>query len=204
MTENRISQIHDYNLDLESRTIFLHGAEPLEEEGEEPGVDYRMANRFIKNLKTLSGESDEQINIMMCTIGGDWFYGMAIHDAIKACPCRVEICVFSWARSMSSIILQAADRRIMMPNAAFMIHNGTTGYSGNYDAVKSGFEYEVTTAETMINIYADRCKHGDFFKEYELEGVKAYLKDKIKEKVDWWLTAEEAIDYGFADEVYKQ
>ena len=56
----------------------------------------------------------------------------------------------------------------------------------------------------MFDIYAEKCVHGKFFKEhYKLptaEKVKAFLKRKLKSG-DWYLNANEAVYYGFADGV---
>jgi ATP-dependent protease ClpP protease subunit len=54
----------------------------------------------------------------------------------------------------------------------------------------------------MMDIYAERCVHGNFFKEknYTLDQVKKYLYKKFKDG-DWYMTAEEAVYYGFADGV---
>ena len=46
---------------------------------------------------------------------------MAIFDAIKICRSHVTILVYGQAESMSSIILQAADKRIMMPNSTLYV-----------------------------------------------------------------------------------
>ena len=57
----------------------------------------------------------------------------------------------------------------------------------------------------MIDIYAERCcKTGEFFKEreYSLSRTKQYLKRKLNGG-DWYLDAEEAIYYGFADGLHK-
>jgi len=56
-------------------------------------------------------------------------------------------------------------------------------------------------AETMLNIYADKCyKTSKFFKEkeYNLSKTKSYIKRKLHSG-DWYMNAEEAIYYGFID-----
>lgn len=216
---SRISEVHENNLDFTNRTIYLHGNNPIGEgANEEPGVDYRMAARFIKNIDMLTSDKtkvddgnynisykgSEPIIIIMSTFGGDWNYGMAIYDAIKACKSHTTIIAYSWARSMSSIILQAADHRVMMPHADFMIHMGDMVYNGNYTAVKSDIEHEVLSENVMLDIYTEKCVEGQFFEEQGMSviEVKDYLIEKMAKKVDWWLTAKKAVYCGFADEVY--
>ena len=195
------TDIHELDLDFDNRIIYLHGSDPVG--GEEPGVDYRMSSKFIKNINILQLASEEPIYIHMNTVGGEWSYGMAIFDAINYTKCHVTIVAYSWARSMSSIIFQAADKRIMMPNASFMVHWGTSSEDGHYTAVKSSVEFGAKSEKIMIEAYADRCIDGKYFKENNMDykAVCDFIIDKIDRKSDWWLTATEAVEYGFADEV---
>ncbi len=111
---NRVADMHDRGIDTRNFVIYLQGIEdPPNDVSEEPGVEYRMANRFIKNLDILTGISAERpITISMKTGGGDWVEGMAIFDAVLATPNPVSIVSYTHARSMSSMILQAATKRI--------------------------------------------------------------------------------------------
>ena len=74
-----LHDIQDYCLDVQRRTIFLHGH--ISESEEDPGVDYRMSSRLIKNLHLLTGIDDDPITIHLQSIGGEWHEGMAIYDA---------------------------------------------------------------------------------------------------------------------------
>jgi ATP-dependent protease ClpP protease subunit len=210
-----IEEIHSRGIDIENRRIYLHGDGPIKDE--EPGVDYRMANSFIKNMDILEFQNGEDITVSMTTVGGDWNYGMAIYDRIKACKSHVTIISYSWARSMSSIILQAADRRILMPNCDFMVHYGNTEYNGHYITVKSGMKHEERSEDIMLRIYAEKCINGKFFKllntqfrevtdnqeNYGIENVMEYIDRQMKDRGDWWMNSEEAVYYGFADEIFK-
>jgi len=193
------AEIHTFDLDTANRIIYLYGSDPIE--GEEPGVDYRMSTKFIKNLNILQLASQDPIFIHMNTVGGEWSYGMAIYDAIMNTKCHVTIVAYAWARSMSSIILQAADKRVMMPNADFMIHFGTSYESGHYLAVKSSVEFGIKSEKMMLKIYADKCVNGNYFKNRNMSYQEVYdfILDKMEKKSDWWITSAEAVDYGFAD-----
>ncbi len=151
---------------------------------EDPGVDYRMASTFAKNIRILDLISHDNIIIHMHSIGGNWNDGMAIFDAIKACESHVTIIAYGQAESMSSIILQAADSRIMMPNAYLMCHFGSNSYCGSF-----------LDAQNTANKY---------FKEnytaVSEEKVKNFLRRKFKEG-DWYLTSHEAVYYGLSDHV---
>ena len=193
-----MEDIHERGIDIDNRRIYLHGSEPID--NEEPGVDYRMMNQFVKNLDALAC-TEGDIHVIMGTLGGDWNYGMGIYDAIKACPRRVIITAYAWARSMSSIILQAGAERVLMPHCDFMVHYGTSAYDGHYLAVQSGVSFERRTEETMLRLYAERCVGGKCFRGWSVEEVMRFIEARMKERSDWWMSAKEAVDYGFADRV---
>lgn len=197
-----IDWIHNYGLDINRRIIYLHGEPRVKDE--EPGVDYQMASKFIKNIHILTAQSYDPITIHMNTVGGEWAYGMAIYDAIKLCKCETTIIVHAWARSMSSIILQAATHRVMMPNACFMVHWGTSGQNGgHYLSVKSFVAFEETTEKIMLQKYAERCVNAPRNKALGLteKEICEFIESQIQQKSDWWLTAQEAVELGFADRI---
>ena len=141
----------------------------------------------------------------MHSIGGEWSDGMVIFDAISMSKCFVTIIVYGQAESMSSIILQAADRRLITPNAYFMSHFGSTETGGDYLSVQNWVKYEKFLCDKMMDIYAKQCANGTFFKEKygknpPLSKVKNFLSTKLKSG-DWFINAEDSVYYGFTDKV---
>ena len=120
-----LQDIHSYGATLNSREIFLHNFFSGTED-DNPGVDYRMANSFLKSIRTLENKSSDPITIHMNSIGGSWPDGMVIYDAIAMSKCYITIIAYGQAESMSSIILQAGDERLITPNAYFMAHYGAS------------------------------------------------------------------------------
>ena len=101
-----------------------------------------MAERAIKALHILDSTAptgDKPITVIMNNPGGDEYHGMAIYDAIKSCKNHVTIVVFGMAMSMGSIILQAADKRVMSANSRVMIHYGTWGINDHPKKVLTDF-----------------------------------------------------------------
>ncbi len=190
-----IEAVHEYGIDDKQRAIFVWPDEPEYE------VDELMAAKFLRNIKLLEAVSDDPITVHMMTCGGSWDYGMTMFDAIKMSKCHITTISYSWARSMSSIIPQAADHRIIMPNCSFMAHYGGDGADLHAIAFQSYAEFSKRANEKMVEIYADRCQHGDAYEGMTLASVKRAIKGKLERKVDWWLTADEAVAYGFMDEV---
>lgn len=195
----KIENLHDYNVDIEKRVIYLP-------QNSAESINPSAASSFCKNIDLLVGISDDPISIKFFSVeGGCWYSGMVMYEHIQNCPCEVTIYSFSLLCSMGTIILQAADNRYICPHMNFMVHFGSDEYSGNALAIKSYAEFQKNSHNKMIDIYADKCQYGDFFVEdYNLNKVKNYLRTKIKDRGDWWMTAEEVIKYGFADKIIER
>jgi ATP-dependent protease ClpP protease subunit len=202
-SKNIITEIHDHCINIDKREIFLHSY--IDNVDEEPGVDYRSAAVFMKNIMLLDSISNTPITIHMFSIGGEWESGMAMYDCIENCESYVTIMVHAQASSMSSILLQSADLRVMMPHSHFMSHFGSGGFDGHHLNFQSAAKYDRDICRTMLDIYADRMVGSPFFKEKHPNGdiTKAFniIKRKLKDG-DWYLTPEETVYYGQADCVY--
>lgn len=200
--EQLISDIHSHNINNSSRELYLHGH--IDAYEEEPGVDYRMATSFIKNVHILQSQNNKNILIHMHTIGGSWSDGMAIFNTIRLCKSPVTILGYAQASSMSGIVLQAADKRILMPDCELMIHHGSISLDDNTMAVKSAVDQNEKSCKRMLQVFAQRAVTGKYFKDrnYGIKKTMSYIDAKIKQSSDWYLTAEESVYYGFADGIF--
>lgn len=206
-SDDPVWHLHEYGVDLQSNHIYLFGSEQFtngqEDALEEPGVEYTMANRFIKNLNLcMRANPDQPVVIHMKTCGGSWTEGMAIYDAIKACPTAVTILNYTHARSMSSIIMQAANKRVMMPHSYFMFHEGTLAYDGTYKTVMSNAAFDKLGREVMVDIYEHVMKRGGKYSKRSKKFIRKWLNDQMDKKEDVFLSAKEAVELGFADSVF--
>lgn len=195
-----LTDFHEYGANVKTREIFLQN---YPDNGENPGVDYRTANNFIKNIRALDLAGNKDILVHLYSIGGEWNDCMAMYDAISLCKSRVIMVAYGQAESASSIVLQAASVRILMPKSYFMCHYGTSGYFGQYTNVHNWNDFEKKyITEIMMDIYANKCVKGAYFKEknYTLDQTKNYLHRKFKQG-DWYISPEKAVYYGFADGV---
>jgi ATP-dependent Clp endopeptidase proteolytic subunit ClpP len=156
------------------------------------GVDAIMAERVIKALHLLD-QKDEPITIIMNNPGGDWFHGMAIYDAIKACQSHITIKVYGMAMSMGGVILQAADKRIMMPNAKFMMHYGYMGWDGHSKTFDRWAAENKRINKEMEQIFLDKMQ------EVNANFTLKQLEDLLDH--DTIYTAQETVNMGLADEV---
>lgn len=186
-----VDKLYDYDIYIPSRTIYMGSVESSMTEGES-GVEAVMAERVIKALHLLD-QKDEPITIIMNNPGGDWFHGMAIYDAIKGCQSHVIIKVYGMAMSMGAVILQAADERIMAPNARFMMHYGYMGFEGHSKTFDKWADENKRINKEMEQILLKKIqvKHPN----YTLEDLRKALDH------DTILTAADTVALGLADDV---
>lgn len=182
---------HDY--DVASRTVWVGSR--TDDEGDDIGIDGRLAEKAIKGIYQLVRASKEKpIKIIINNPGGDVYHGMAIYDVMKACPCHIRAFVLGQACSMASVILQAADERILAPHATIMFHEGYEGHATNHPRiVRNWVKYEEKFGKKLDKILYEAIteKIPDFSKE---------RFDKMNQ-FDKPLFAEEAVELGLADRI---
>ena len=180
--------------------IYLHS---YETDPEDNGINFKVASKFMKKLHEAEHKDANKIIVHTSTIGGEWAEGMSIFDNIFYSSLPVYMIGHGCLCSMGTIILQAANKRYLMPNCDIMVHFGDLTLSGHQVSVESGTKYYVKVKNQMIDIYTDRCIKGKFFKDksYSKAKTKAYIKRKLESSVDWYMSAQEAVDFGFADKV---
>jgi ATP-dependent protease ClpP protease subunit len=205
-SEDLILHLHEYDLDLESNHIYLMGVDrgyDITNGIDEPGIEYVISKRFIKNINLcMRTNPDKPIVIHMKTCGGLWEEGMAIYDAIKACPSKVTILNYTHARSMSSIIFQAADKRVMMPHSHFMFHDGSYSIEGTIKVVRSAIDFDKHNERVMLDIYADKMNEKGEMAGRGMVKIKKWLREQMDKKEDVYLQSDKTVELGLADEIF--
>lgn len=196
---NPLDDIHQYNIDVSNREVYLHSY--LDGDSEETGVEYRTAVVFQKNIRYLNLLSLEPIIVHMHLPGGDWQDCLGIYDTIKSSKSRICIIASAKVESSSSVLLQAADLRILTPNTNFLIHYGSLSIDNEHKAALSMVEWSEKESEKMIDIFTEKCMNSRICKEKNWKKMMArkHIVSQLASKRDWILTAEESVNYGFAD-----
>lgn len=184
------AHFHDHGVHLPTRTMWIDGELNSASEFELTSVSVR---RDIKNLHILDTMGTGNINVIMNCNGGDTILGMAVYDAIKECKNHVIVTVRGKAYSMGSIILQAADERVMASSSVMMIHSGETAYTGAGKAVDNERKLDKAIDAAQELIYLARIKQKK--PRFTREQLQKLLEH------DTYLTAQEAVDIGLADRV---
>lgn len=146
------------------------------------------AMSFKKDLEDL-GDIDI-LNIYVNSPGGSVFQAQAIYSIIKRHKAQKIAIIDGLAASAASFLIMAADKIIMPKNATMMIHNPLSIVIGNAKDLRHEADALDKITVSMIEAYLSHT--GDKLTE-----------DKLKELLDaeTWLTAQEAYDYGLADEI---
>jgi len=198
--DSQLWNIHNLNIDIKNREVYLHSSYEYEEEG---GVEYRSAITFEKNVRFLNIISQDPILVHMHLPGGVWEDGLGIYDTIKKSKAKISILAYSKVESASSIIFQAANKRILMPNTHVLIHYGSLSIDNEHKAAMASLEWSEKESSKMIDIFTDRCMNAPLVaqKNWKRFMVRKHIVSQLDNKSDWILNAEEAINYGFADGV---
>lgn len=202
-TSELINDVHNFSINVDAREVFLNSH--IADCEEEAGVDWRMATKFNKNIRLLtSGTRAEQpILVHMHTVGGNWEDGLAIYDIIKSCTnTHITTIAYAHARSMSSIIFQAADTRIFMPNSVWLMHMGDMGFDGQAQSFEAEAEWARKDHDRMLDIYVDSAYGSMVYKGKSKKQIKNFIDRGLRLKQEWYMSAREAIKHGYGDAVF--
>jgi len=167
---------------LEQRKIFLWGV-----------VDDDSARYLVNRLLYLDAEKPgEEITFYINSPGGVVTSGMVIYDTMKMLQSPIATVCMGLAASMGSILLSAGTkgRRFIFPHGEVMIHQPSIG--GYFQAKSVDLEIQARQIEKTkrlgAQILADNCG----------KPIEKILKDFDR---DYWMGAQEAIDYGIVDQI---
>jgi ATP-dependent Clp protease protease subunit len=132
-------------------------------------------------------KSAANIHVSINSIGGDVFEGMAMYNLLAKERAKVDVEVVGLAASIASIVALAGKSLVIDKGAFFMIHNPISIMAGNSDDFRKRAELLDTMQGQFVSIYKE--KSGLTNKE---------IQDMMD--AETWMTADEAIEKGFADE----
>ena len=91
-----------------------------------------------------------------------------------------------------------------MPSSHFMFHYGQVGVCGNAKDVYSSVAFTQKQDEDMIDIYVDAIRDSNKFKGQSDSQIRKHIINTMDKKGDVFLTAKEAVEWGFADGVVEK
>lgn len=146
------------------------------------------ANQFVQDLRAMD-DGVSPVIAAFNSIGGDLFDGLAMHNALSRLGERCTGRIDALAASAASVAVCGAHRVVIASNAMLMIHNPWTYAAGDAEDFRKVADVLDQTMEAIIAAYKAKAHDID---EVELRRLVA---------AETWLTANEAVVLGLADEV---
>ncbi len=171
-----------YSRLLKERIVFIAGA-----------VTDPMANSVIAQLLFLASQDPKKdIQLYINTPGGSVTSGLAIYDTMQYVKCPISTVCVGMAASMGATLLAAGakGKRYALPNSEIMLHQVAGGVTGQ------AVEIEIT-AKQIIKI---KEKLNKILAKHTGQSLERVEKDTDR---DFYLSAQEAKEYGIIDEVIK-
>ena len=172
-----------YSRLLEDRIIFL---------GEE--VTEGSANTIVAQLLHLANEDpDKDIQLYINSPGGSVYDGLAIYDTMQYIKPDVQTIGIGLQASMGAFLLSsgAKGKRFVLPNARVMIHQPSSGTQGMVTDQEISLRESVRMKELLAKVIAKNTGQ-------KLDKVKADMER------DHWMSADEVVKYGLADEMIRR
>ena len=171
-----------YSRLLKERIVFIGGE-----------INDAVANTVVAQLLFLEMEDpDAEINLYINSPGGSVTAGMAIYDTMQYVKCPVRTVCIGMAASMGAFLLMAGEKgkRLALPNAEVMIHQPLGGAQGQATDVQIQADWLLRTKKKMLGMMAEMTGQ-------PLEKIQADCER------DYFMTAQEALDYHIIDEIYQ-
>ena len=180
-SSNGISQVSMDSKLLLQRKIWIEGK-----------ITSETACEFVKKLLILNSDnSQERIDILICSAGGEINAGMLMYDAVQSSKAPIRMFCMGMCYSMAAVLFASGNYgRYMLPHGELMLHEPLLGnrVEGNSSSIKSISDSLLETKHKMNLILA---KHTGKSEE-EVEKACSF---------DHYFSPQECIEFGLADEI---
>ena len=154
-------------------------------------IDDQVANLVVAQLLYLRSDNpDKDIHIYINSPGGSITAGLAIYDTMKAVNCHVNTYCIGQAASMGAILLCAGHKRFALPNSRVMIHQPFGGIKGKASDISIHTE-EILKVKAIVD---------KILSKHTNQSISKIKKDTER---DFFMSAEEALEYGIVDSILK-
>ncbi len=153
-------------------------------------INDKLARSVTEKLLALAAENDDPITIYISSPGGHVESGDVVYDMIKFIKPEVKVVGTGWVASAATTIFLAAkkENRYCLPNTRFLVHQPLGGARGDATDIAIQAEQIVRMRARINQLIADETG----------QPLERVAKDTDR---DYWMTVEEAIDYGIVNKV---
>ncbi|MCX7774806.1 MAG: ATP-dependent Clp protease proteolytic subunit [Rectinemataceae bacterium] len=164
---------------LKTRTVLLIGE-----------IEKELSEKVVRQLLLLDSISHEPITLLIDSPGGDVYAGFSIFDVIRFIDSPVRIVGIGLVASAAALVLLAVpkERRFGLPNSSYLIHQPLSGMNG---------------VATEIEIHAREIEKARARINAIIAGATGQTLERVTRDTDrdFWMNAEEALDYGLIGKV---
>ena len=170
-----------YSRLLKDRIIILSGE-----------IDDNLANSIVAQLLYLDSLNHDPINLYINSPGGSITAGMAIYDTMNYIKSKVSTICIGMAASMAAFLLSSGEKgmRFILPNGEVMIHQPLGGAQGQATEIKIAAERILKIKEKLNKILSENTG----------QSLEKISHDTER---DYFLSADEALEYGLIDKILK-
>ena len=153
-------------------------------------IDKDSARRTNERLLALSFESEDPITLFISSPGGHVESGDSIYDMIRFVRAPVRVVGTGWVGSAGALIYLAADKehRLSLPNTRYLIHQPAGGFGGAAADIEIHAREIIKMRERLNRTIAERTG----------QPIERIEQDTDR---DFWMNAEEAVDYGIVGKI---
>ncbi len=147
----------------------------------------------IHQWMRLPGNEQSPLTLHICSGGGDAFASLGLYDTLRTISSQgrhVTTVVRGFAGSGAGVVSQAGDLRLIGAESFLHIHEAGSGIRGKAAEVKDEAQALEQMSRKMAEIYARRAK-----------GITSEDIYRKFERREWWLSSDEVLEYGFADQI---
>lgn len=177
--------INDQTILVNPETMLFLNSRMINLSGE---IDDELAQNIKNQLLCLDSLKNDDITLIIDSLGGSIKSGLIIVDTMKTIKSKVNTIVNGTAASMASIVLAVGEKRIAHEHSRIMIHQPLASFQGKFDDINTQYSELIKTKNEIYELLA-----------------KASNKDigTIENdcKTNYWMTAIEAKEYGLIDEI---
>jgi ATP-dependent Clp protease protease subunit len=172
----------DHGVDITNRRVFIGD------------ISHDSVDAAVKGLYLMETDSeDEPCEMFISSYGGTLYDALALYDIMNTLSCPVHTFAYGKCMSAAPMLLAAgeAGKRWVAPHVAFMHHDWSENVEGKGAEVEAAIKHSAKLGNQWFNVLASVSK-----KTYK------WWHDRAKKSADFYFSADEAIEWGLADQVW--
>ena len=171
----------DRGVDLQNRRVFVGD------------IDSTSVSNIVKGLYLMETDDPEaSCEMFISSVGGEVCEALALYDIMGTVKCPIATFAYGKCMSAAPLLLAAGKKgeRWVSPHAVFMYHEASAGVEGKLRDAAVALKHEQSMDDVWITLMA----------EHTSKDVRFWKR--LNSKPDYYFGAEEAIEWGIADEIW--